>query len=562
MRIDSINYYNTYNTPYYNPSFEAIKIRQINPAYSGMQSRLERELEAFAQKGNNVDLLGEGVSSAVYSFKKLHDFVFKKSHLKKENFDTEINNLRTLPEKIKNVQRFVAQAFDDETGLFYLISTKMNGKEASFDKNPWTRKHLKSLFATMFEMDKNGIYHGDLHCGNILLDKTGKAGFIDFQWTQKILKKRFFENNQSSLMPPFILNENSQMFEMASIPYYIKFMDNPKDGKAFLRMYLSEKALYHEKRSDYLRSLIKEWPYDYEQEIILKGINYEDAQSILFRHPDDDVMRIETKKIQFLSSFRDSFGKTDPSNKNRDFITAASSQLVTLSAIQELRHEIALQKANKLTSNIKSTYLDLTEEYAKYWYDNVRSWINGIFEGSLKTAEETQYIPIKSANRKFESVTNLFDFVDDGYKSSYTNDFAVSKLANNQRNTKDTEHSLKRIRELNNSLPFDPRTFRLVNEIQEINKKLRHALKNDWGLDLINLSIMNIVKNRELKSLIVQNTNIHARAKNDMITELHKSKLIYRQIAEDNFKYILNIINSDTPESMRLSGYKGMYNFE
>ena len=107
----------------------------------------------------------------------------------------------------------------------------MNGKEADCKKNPWTREHFKNFFSTLFELDKNGIYHGDLHCGNILLDETGNANLIDFQWTQKLFRNQFFEDKPNSILPPFIMCENSQMFEMAGIPYYIKFMPNSRQRK-------------------------------------------------------------------------------------------------------------------------------------------------------------------------------------------------------------------------------------------------------------------------------------------------------------------------------------------
>ena len=84
------------------------------------------------------------------------------------------------------------------------------------------------MFETIFELDKNGIYHGDFNIGNILLDKEGNANLIDFQWMQKVERKRFFENKPHSVIPPYILSENSQMFEMASIPPYLVHCDNGK----------------------------------------------------------------------------------------------------------------------------------------------------------------------------------------------------------------------------------------------------------------------------------------------------------------------------------------------
>ena len=56
-----------------NISFEAIHIRQITPSYAHMRTTIERELETFTKNPDNADLLGEGVTSTVYKFKRLKD---------------------------------------------------------------------------------------------------------------------------------------------------------------------------------------------------------------------------------------------------------------------------------------------------------------------------------------------------------------------------------------------------------------------------------------------------------------------------------------------------------
>ena len=559
MLVYNINSTSQYNPQTQcNPSFEAILIRQINPSYSNIQKKIIKELENFTKKQDNAELLGKGITASVYKFKKLQDIVFKKSLKDSNRFDNEIKNLQHVPNSIKNVQKFIAQAFDDETGIFYLLSTKMRGKEANWKDNPWTKKGLRSLFNTLFQLDKNGIYHGDLHCGNILLDNNGRASLIDFQWTQIINKKRFFENNPNSFMPPFIMNENAQMFEMASIPYYLKFAPDMEKGKSFFKNYLIEKSKYHEKRSNYLRNLIKDWPYDYENETILKGINYEDSQSVLFRNPDDDILNLEAKKIQFLSCFRETLGKIDKNNPTRDFITAASSQLITLSAIKELKKEIVVQKSQNLISDVKKSYLEITDEYANYWYNNIKSWIDVVFDDSIKAAENSGHNPLKKY--KPESTTNIFNYIDESYKSEYTRDFGITESPLNKTNIKDIEKQTEKLQEISFNFEFEPKIIKKINEIKKINNKLQKALENDWGLDVINFSILNLAKNRELKAIFVQKRDISQNLRDEIITLLHLSKENYKNIAERNYKHILKMISSDN--NVQLSGYKGMHNFE
>lgn len=540
-----------------NISFEAIHIRQINPAYAQMRTTFERELETFTKNPDSADLLGEGVTSAVYKFKRLKDIVFKKSLKQNDNFQEEIEHLKMLPKNLQTVQKFVAQAFDDETGLFYLLSTKMDGKEAKWKKNPWTREHFKDFFTTLFELDINGIYHGDLHCGNILLDNAGKANLIDFQWTQKLVRSQFFTDKPQSMLPPFMMSENSQMFEMAGIPYYLQFAPSSRQGKNFLKDYLKEKAVYHQRRSDFLRSFIERSVNEKEKVNILKGINYEDAQSIMLRKPDDDVLKIEAKKLQFLSNFRQTAANTDLNYSESNYVIAPSSQLLTLSSIQELRHEIALQKKRKFLSSAKRDYLKYTEEYAKYWFDSVNSWIGGTFDMTLRTAENTKF---SRNNKKFDNLgelPDLFKFVGEKYRGRYTREFNLSDTFS--KTVKDINKETSNMVKEHIYMDFDPKIMQKLNEIRKVNEKLQNAIKNNRSFDVLNLSILSIIKNRELYSIL--GTKPADKTRNILMYQLYKTDELYNALAQKSYKHIYAHIWLDTPEKGTLTGYKGMYNF-
>ena len=540
-----------------NISFEAIQIRQINPAYAHMRTQLENELEVFVRTEDNAKMLGAGVSSAVYRFERLKDIVFKKSLKQNDSFNEEVEHLRMLPQALKNVQKFVAQAFDDETGLFYLLSTRMNGKEADWKKNPWTREHFKNFFSTLFELDKNGIYHGDLHCGNILLDGEGNANLIDFQWTQKLLRSEFFINKPNCILPPFIMSENSQMFEMAGIPYYIKFMSNTRQGKRFLQDYLKEKANYHQQRSYFLRAFFERLTSEKEKINIIKGINYEDAQSIILRKPDDDVLRIETKKLQFLSNFRESCSRGDFNNPTGNYVTATSANLMTLSAIQDLRHEIALQKRKKFLSSAKKDYLKYTEEYAIYWCDSVSSWVGGVFEMSLRTAENTKYSRDNIIFDSLENLTDLYKFIGEKNRGRYNRGFEISDLTADK--FKEIEAETKNIKREYIYLDFDAKIMRKINEIQKLNDRLKKALKDDCGFDVLNLSILSIVKNRELYSILEGKPNTETR--NLIMYQLYQTKELYKSIAQSTYRQIFSQIWLDAPEKRTITHFNGIYDF-
>lgn len=545
MKIDRINH----NVR--QPNFEAVRIKQITPEYSSLKRILETELDTFTSKGDNVHMIGKGLSAIVYGFDRFKDIVFKKSVTKNLDFGSEIRNLKNLPNHINTVQKFVAQAFDDETGIFYLLSTKMNGKPANPFSNPYTKEHLTSLFDTLFELDKKGIYHGDFNLGNILLDSNGKANLIDFQWMQKIEEKRFFENKPNILLPPFILSENSQMFEMASFPFYIKRIPN---AKSFLKTYLSEKAIYHEKRSEYLKSLLPNWKYEYEKSTILKGINYEDAQLILFKHPDKDTIKIESRKLQFLASFREAFSKQDVNNPEGNFVSAPSAYLFTLSTLQQLRHEISVINKQKYLTNAMKDYLSSTDEYSKYWFDNIKSWMNGILNSSINRAVNH---PKNFDN--FGDMTDIMQIIDGRFKTSFNHSFNLKDETDANDLLKEMQSQYKDLKYKTFTMIFDTKIMNKQNEIKKINEKIKTAILNNRGLDVINLSILNIVKNRELKQLIVQKPNLKNR--DDIITALHNERLTFEDLARQTFRYILKDITTDKPE-IKLVGYDNMFKFD
>lgn len=520
-----------------NINFEAIRIRQITPEYSGLKRVLEHEIETFVKSGDNADVVGKGLSATVYSLKNFKDLVFKKSFTKKTDFADEIRNLKTLPEGLKTVQKFVAQAFDDETGIFYLLTTKMKGKPANALTNPYTENHLKNLFATFFELDKNGIYHGDFNLGNILLDNEGRANLIDFQWLQKIDEKRFFENKPKILLPPFILNENSQMFEMASFPFYIKDLQN---GKAFMKTYLKEKSLYHENRAQYLKSILPAWRYKDEKSTILKGLNFENAQSLLFKNPDNDILKIETKKIQFLMNFREAFSRQDRNNPESNFITGISSHLMTLSTLQELRSEVSKIQKQKYLSTVKKDYLSSIEEYGAYWFKNISSWLDSMFAANIKQAVNIEHV--KSNIDEFNDLTNITKNIDGRFKTYLKETFDILNETDATEIMQEIRKNQKRVSSSSYKLMFDVKFMKKQNEIKQTDKRLSDAINSGKAYDIINLSFLNIVKNRELKKIILSK---NLKNKDEIITDLHNGRLLYEDLAKQTYKQALKEITED-----------------
>ena len=135
----------------------------FNNKFNPLKSLLKRETDEFISIGSNVTKLGEGIGGETFKFNhpKLDHIVIKKNKAGySEDYEKEYKNLASIPTNIIGGQEAVARAYD--RGEYYLISTLVPGKTVSRD-NRYTEEHLKNLFNKMFELDKIGIYHGDLN---------------------------------------------------------------------------------------------------------------------------------------------------------------------------------------------------------------------------------------------------------------------------------------------------------------------------------------------------------------------------------------------------------------
>ena len=196
-------------------AFKALVPKKVSPQFESMSGRLISEVGKFlASPKDTVKFLGSGVSAAVYMFLKFPQIVIKQAFNQKETFEDEQQHLQMVPDEVTHSQRFGAGFFDDETGRHYLVSTLVRGNSADLSENPWTKKHFDSLFETLYEMDKVGLYHGDLNNGNLKLTRDGEVNIIDWQWAQKIPYGQFFDEKDGLVQPGFLMPDNAQMFEM------------------------------------------------------------------------------------------------------------------------------------------------------------------------------------------------------------------------------------------------------------------------------------------------------------------------------------------------------------
>lgn len=544
-------------------SFKAIQYKAISPQYEPQKEELRKELETFSDGRKNAEYLGKGVFSAAYILKQMPNVVVKESFNKDETFQKEQENLELIPESVKNTQKLVARAFDDEKMTYYLLSSKVDGVSPDPHQNPWTRNHLRNMFYTMFLMDKNGFYHGDLNNGNMKLTGDGGVNLIDFQWSHKAKQTDFFKENPKSILPDFIPCENSQMFEMAELPYYLNKMDSQYEAKQFLNTYLQEKSNYHKMRYGFICNLAANQKSKANYLAIEEAKAFEKAQSAVFENPNENVLRLESKKIQFLNAFRESYKYIDENVKDKNILSAPAAYLSTLSYIQDFRNEVSNQKTKFFLGANMSKYLKYQEKYGDYWYAKVVSWAPDTVKYAIRQTTgkllpwEQKQIPNRNVDfSKIGVLTDVLSTIDSNYKPVYTKPLNVKRAVNESF----IDNNLKKVRSVTEfiSSPELAKFKEKACELEDSQVKLKQAYRANQGLEVISYSLLGILKAREFLDVLNESDS---EDKDYVLSAKDASNTIMKccvNIAEDSFRSAYDDIKDTYPLLGDLAGYEGM----
>lgn len=481
------------------PSFKAVQILEISNKYKHLEQNILSEIRQFIKNRSYATSVGKGVFSEVFRFNRLRDFVIKRP-FGNDTLAQEANALKEMPATLPNSQQFVARAYDDDTYKYYLVSTMVDGDSPHPKLQPWTNKSLRSLFTGMHELDKAGLYHGDLNNGNLKINRYGDVNFIDFQWGTITPKIRFYENNPDQIMPNFIPIQNSQMFEMAEVPYYLKHVDDSRQGKKFLTDYLTEKSKYHKARLNNIYATTHNWPYSSEIPYIDKAKKFEAAQEEVFRSPTDKVLNLETLKIQFLSAFREASKYLDPNTVHKNIIPSGSSYLYALSSIQALRKKIA--DAKNYSYGKMDDYLKCMEDYADYWYENLSSWTKDAFyypyrhtQARLESWETLHnFNDPKIDIEHFDNMTNVTELVNKNYEVPYTRNFSCDSW--------DIGYYMREVdRHINSTKNnYSARNHSSYRGLIKAYDNLKRAYNSEKWLDVINNTLLLMRRSEEMYS--------------------------------------------------------------
>lgn len=546
-----------------NTNFKSVYFEDYNNKFYNIRNTLERETIRFFDRKNNVSKIGEGIGGETFRFSDwgINNIVIKTNKPEySDNYSQEYENLLSIPADKVGGQEAVARVYDSSSGNYGLISTLVKGKPASLI-NKFNDSHLRSLFNKMFELDKAGIYHGDLNGKNILLNNSGSVNFIDYQWTQFVKEINFYDTEKITkmLLPRSVFPENAQMFEMASLPYYIDklWLSSHKEG--FLKKYLQAKAEYHDNRASYIAKLEPNW-YSGEKSLIQQSLREERAKANVYRHPDDTVLKLELKKLQFLSDYRDAYSHVDSNLPDRNIIPSSSAYLCALSSVQDFRRDVA-RELRFCANSDKCEYLRSLQTYGDYWYSNLKNYTSETFEYVMRALlnkpnfEESKHrFYINDRNpRDISPNRDILKGVSSKYKTVYDSNFDVPG---------GIQYIIGNIydepaRELSNTLSYDTKSQHSIDKVRGVSKESKKFENESRYLDLLNVSQVGVLKIREFCSYVRHNVSSYS-ALNSLSNLLEKSADFTNKL----FKDIFNGLKYEYPENIKVKGYISMRQFK
>ena len=336
----------------------------IRTHYGEISDELAQKVDVFEETHKNAKELGHGLFATVYLLDGTK-CVIKESLPNEQakeqnrNFFPEAKALNMIPESVKNTQRLISNV-QTEKGNYYLLSTFVEGSTPNPKTKPWTKHSFNGLFETLFQLDKEGIYHNDLNRANCLIGENNKVSAIDYQFAEKFPISNNENNRKEFKTPSFMMPSNAQMFEMAGFPWYIKEMSktaSKEEVRELFKTYLQAKSKYAMQRGIHLQQY-----YGCETKS-----EYELLQSKFLANPTDEIIDLQAKKLQILYGFRKTFSIIDKNNNLvKNIGSAISAYIYTIAAAKDMQNYADYLKEKTDDEELKQ-YLNFEINYAYFW---------------------------------------------------------------------------------------------------------------------------------------------------------------------------------------------------
>lgn len=325
-----------------------------------------------------------------------------------------------------------------------------------------------------------------------------------------------------------------------------------------MRKYLQAKSKYHENRYEYIQKITRNWPYSSERESIKQSLASEKAKAEIYKNPDKDVLRIEMKKIQFLSDYRDAYSHVDPNLPNRNILASPSSYLCSISSVQDYRKEV-IKQLGLSTNRTRSDYFKSMLGYGDYWYRNLVSYTDDTYEYILRMArkkkhsgEEMHKFYINERNpRVFTPNLDLLEGFDRSCRPLYESGFDAPYRMNYKISSMYEEP----IRVLSNNLS-DSKSIHQIEKLKGLLSRTRSSAFNEKLLDTLNASEVAVLKIREFRGYVKHNYSSYTATRT--LSKLLEDSVNFSQ---ELFKSMFYGLQSTDMKNITVKGYEGMRKF-
>lgn len=324
-----------------------------------------------------------------------------------------------------------------------------------------------------------------------------------------------------------------------------------------------------------------------------------------------------------MNAFREAYKSIDINFKNKNILVAGASYLLAMNMVQDYRHEVKKNKSvldleintiekeertiereqikiyerensfigwlfgcendetrkNELENRIdylnrrktyltyKGNYLNLSEEYGKFWFNKLSAWAPGAFNfpirhitGNLENWETQHDFNNPNVDLSdFGNVVNILSTL--GEKTSFCNmrNFNIDVEEFNRKFTNESNYLRKLTTWVNKDSVGS--VDKEIQELKDLQKQINKAGKMGAWLHVLNLSMLMALKASELSTeTINSNTCDYEYLQNAKLLANDFQKT-YKNIAIDLFKKIYLEINNYNPDSDYVLGYENIEKF-
>lgn len=192
-------------------------------------------------------------------------------------------------------------------GQKLLAMSFVDGKPLDPIQNPLNARQLQSLNTYLSQLDREGIYHSDLHESNILFTPA-QANVIDYgeaSLFNPLKPKAVFIPSENRFAPPFGLLDNATNFQTKGLPLYFHKLLASKQPtasqqvKSLFKDFLVGKSKGQRQYLDFLRSQIRQ-SGEPVSDNLAEAVDYTALQAKFLCNPPDALLIQQAWKTEAL----------------------------------------------------------------------------------------------------------------------------------------------------------------------------------------------------------------------------------------------------------------------